>query len=248
MSGLLLAGDVYFDRLTDQGASTGLVGPINTTQLSLNTPSESVERTSKKKNSYGQVLDSVVLAQPSELTIAIDDQPADILALALLGDLEDLNQASGSVVDNVVTLPTGNKWVKLAHGNLGATVTAKLAADDSPISTAAFEVNYSLGLVRSTPGGSLDDAETAIKLTYDHAAITGSRIKGAARPTIRVRIYLDGTNLATGLPVKCNIPEAVVAPSDALDLMASEYVTTTLSGKVKLLDGETSPFYLDQES
>ena len=40
MNGLLLAGDVYFDVLDDAGASTGSVGPVNCTQCSIETPSE----------------------------------------------------------------------------------------------------------------------------------------------------------------------------------------------------------------
>lgn len=249
MSGLLLAGDVYIDRLTDAGVSTGLVGPINVTQLSLNTPSETKDRTSKKKESYGQVLDSVVLAQPTEITIAIDDQPSDILALALLGDLETINQGSGTVTDTAVTLPADNKWLKLPHGNLAEGATAKLASDDSAISPAAYEVNYALGLVRSIPDGALDTgSDTAIKLSYSHNAVAGNRIKGAVRSTIRMRLMMDGKNLANGKPVKLQVPEAVVSPTEAVDLFASEYVSTGLSGKVKLLDGETAPFYLDQEA
>ncbi|UTW12932.1 hypothetical protein [Marinobacterium rhizophilum] len=250
MSGLLLAGDVYFDRLTDAGVSTGLVGPINVTQLQINTPSESVDRTSKKKTSYGQVLDSVVLPQPTELTIAIDDQPADLLALALLGDVEVLNQASASVSAAAFTLPAANKWLKLPQGNLASAGLAVFESDGvTGIAAAAYEINYALGMIRTTPDGVLDTgSSTDIKMDYTHNAISGSRIKGAIRSIIRVKLYLDGTNLATGLPVKLQIPEAVVAPTEAVDLFASEYVSATLAGKIKLLDGETAPFYLDQES
>lgn len=250
MSGLLLAGDVYFDRLTDTGTSTGLVGPINVTQLQLNTPSESVERTSKKKDSYGQVLDSVVLPQPTEITIVIDDQPADLLALALLGDVEELNQGSGTVTLTDITLPAGNKWLKLPHGNLGDQGLELYEPDGTTlIPAAAYEVNYSLGMIRTTPGGAQDTgADVQAKISYSHNAVAGTRIKGAIRSMIRVRLFMDGKNLATGMPVKLQVPESVVAPTEAVDLFASEYVSTTLSGTVKLLDGETAPFYLDQET
>jgi len=250
MSGLLLAGDVYFDRLTDTGASTGMVGPINVTQLQLNTPSESVERTSKKKDSYGQVLDSVVLPQPTEITIVIDDQPADLLALALLGDVEELNQGSGTVTLTDITLPAGNKWLKLPHGNLGDQGLELYEQDGTTlIPAAAYEVNYSLGMIRTTPGGAKDTgADVQAKISYSHNAVAGTRIKGAIRSMIRVRLFMDGKNLATGMPVKLQVPESVVAPTEAVDLFASEYVSTTLSGTVKLLDGETAPFYLDQET
>ncbi len=247
MSGLLLAGDVYFDRFDETGNSTGLVGPLNATQLQINTPSETKDRTSKKKLSYGQALDSVTIAQPSEVAIAFDDQPAEMLAMALLGDIDTINQGSGTVTDVAVTLLTAGLWTKLVHSNIAQVgVSAKLAADDSAVAAAAYEINYAAGLIRATAGGALA-AGGDIKLTYDYAAVTGSRINGGIRPTIRARIFLDGTNLATGKPVKCDIPEASLAPTAAVDLLASEYVSTTLGGKVILRDGETAPFYLDQE-
>lgn len=104
MSGLLLAGDVYFDRFDATGNSTGLVGPLNATQLQINTPSESKDRASKKKLSYGQALDSVTIAQPSELAIAFDDQPAEMLAMALLGEIDTINQGAGNVADAVISV------------------------------------------------------------------------------------------------------------------------------------------------
>lgn len=249
MSGLLLAGDVYFDRLTDAGAPTGLVGPVNVDKLEIKTPSESKDRTSKQKGSYGQVLDSVTLAQPTEINIDINDQPADILAQAWLGDVEAINQGSGNVTLNAITLPAGNKWLKLPQGNISATGLELYQSDGTTlIAAAAYEINYSLGMIRTVAGGTLDTGSTTdAKITYAYNALTGTRIKGATRTIIRTKVYLDGTNLATGLPVKLEVPEAVLAPTDPVDLMASDYVTTKLSGKCKLVTGETAPFYLDQE-
>ncbi len=48
--------------------------------------------------------------------------------------------------------------------------------------------------------------------------------------------------------MKLEVPESVLAPTEAVDLFASEYVSATLAGKVKLVNGETAPFYLDQET
>ena len=246
MSGLLLAGDVYFDRLTDTGVSTGLVGPINATQLSINTPSETVDRTSRQKASYGQVLDSVTIPQPTEITIQFDDQPAEMLAMALLGDIEAINQGAGEVTDALITLPPAGRWAKLPHGNIASTGVSAKDEQDEPVSAAAYQINYATGMIAATADGALA-AGGEIKLSYSYAAVSGNRIKGAVRSTIRARVYLDGTNLANGKPVKCDIPLINAAPTEAVDLMASEFVSTTLGGKVLLKDGETAPFYLDQE-
>lgn len=247
MSGLLLAGDVYFDRYDDLGNLTGSVGPINTTKLEINTPSESLERPSQQKDSYGQALDDITLAQATQMAITFDDQPAELLALALMGAVEEVSQGAGNIADFALTLPSNGRWVKLPHGNLEqAGISAKLAADDSPVSDAAYEVKYAMGLVRATPGGALANGGD-IKLSYSHAATDATRIKGAMRPTARVRVLVDGTNLANGRPVKLDVPEYNCAPTSAVDLMAQQYVSTELGGKVILRDGETAPFYLDQE-
>ncbi|MBU2967059.1 hypothetical protein Q4508_12585 [Amphritea sp. 2_MG-2023] len=248
MSGLLLAGDVYFDRFDDTGNPTGLIGPLNATQLQINTPSETKDRESKKKDSYGQALDSVTIAKPSEIAIAFDDQPAEMLAMAMMGDTAPIHQGADTVSDAPITVLKAGLWTKLPHSNIAAEgLSAVLASDDSAIAATAYEVNYAAGLIRATAGGALAAGDD-IKLSYEYAAISGSRISGGVRPTINARIFLDGTNLATGKPVKCEIPKASLAPSAAVDLLASEYVSTTLGGKLILKTGEAAPFYLDQES
>ncbi|WP_027853389.1 hypothetical protein [Marinobacterium litorale] len=250
MSGLLLAGDVYIDRLTDTGVSTGLVGPINVTQLALQTPSEKVQRPSKRKSTYGQTLDTVTLPQPTTINMVIDDQPADLLAMAMLGDVEQINQGSGNVSLADVTLKAGNKWTKLPHGNLADSGLALYESDGTtPIAAPAFEVNYALGMIRTTPGGAQDTgSDVSAKITYDYSAIAGTRIKAGTRSQIRMKIFMDGTNLANGLPCKLEVPEAAIAPTEAVDLFSSTYVSTTLAGDVKLVDGETAPYYFDQET
>lgn len=76
----MLAGDVYIDRLTDDGVSTGYLDPVNTTKLAITQPDPDVKtRVSNMKDTLGQALDSVNFPKPAELSIAIDDQPADIL-------------------------------------------------------------------------------------------------------------------------------------------------------------------------
>lgn len=249
MSGLLLAGDVYFDRYSDTGVSTGLIGPINVTQLALNSPSEKVQRPSKRKETYGQTLDSVTLPQPTTLSMTFDDQPADLLAMAMLGDTEAINQGSDSVSLSAITLPAGNKWLKLPHGNL-AEAGLELFEDDgtTSIAAAAYEINYALGMVRTTPGGAKDtDTDVTAKISYSYNAITGTRINAGTRSKIDMRIYLDGKNLATGKPCKLEVPKFAGAPTEAVDLFASEFVSTSLEGDVILMDGEKAPYYFDEE-
>lgn len=244
MSGLLLAGDVFLDRYDDNGVSTGMVGPLNSTQLQIQTPTDQINRTSQRKDDYGQALDSVNVAQPNTISVVFDDQPAEMLTMALLGDQEVLNQAAGSVSDIEVTLPAGQRWVSLPHANLTDEISATLASDDSQVDTSAYEVNYAAGLIRATAAGALADGGT-IHLSYGYAARSGTRISGGIRPSVRCRLLLDGRNMANGKAVRLDIPMANVAPNEAVDFMATEFVSTTLNGNLILMDGEAAPFYLD---
>lgn len=246
MSGLLLAGDFFFNRLTDDGQETSWEGPLNTTQLSLNTPSNRVNRLSKKKASYGQALSSVTIAQPSEITIVLDDQPATVLAMAMLGDIATVNDASGTVADEAVTLPANGGWAALAKRNLAAEgLGAKLATDDEVIPMAQIEVNFALGMIRGKPGTAMA-AGGAIKFSYQHNAISGRKVRGGVKSQTRLKIRGDMRNLDTGKDVHVEVFECSVAPTAAVDLMASEFVSTTLGGVVKLVDGQTEPFALTE--
>lgn len=246
MSGLLLAGDFYLNRLTDSGQETSWEGPLNTTQLSVNTASNRVNRLSKKRGSYGQALSSVTIAQPTEITIALDDQPASVLAMALLGDIATVNQASGNVTDEAVTLPANGGWATLANRNLASEgLEAKQAADDAEIPIAQIEVNYALGMIRGKPGTAMA-AGGAIKFSYQHNAISGTKVRGGIKSQTRLKIRGDMKNLDTGKMVHFDVPECSVAPTAAVDLMASEFVTTTLGGVVKLVEGQTEPFTLTE--
>ena len=70
-SGLLLAGNVYISSILSAGAYGPAIGPINVSQLQLTPPTtEEKSRTSNKKDSFGQTLDSVqVPKDPAKLTI-----------------------------------------------------------------------------------------------------------------------------------------------------------------------------------
>lgn len=243
MSGLMLSGNIFIDRLTDTGQSTGLIGPINVTQLAINTPSNEAVRTSRKKASFGQALDVVKTAAPTEITIAFDDQPAELLAMALLGDTAVINQGSGTATDEAVTLPANQRWVQLAHSNLAeAGITGAIVSPAGPLNVAAdLEINYAAGLVRAKKGGAME-AGGAITLTYQYNAISGMAVKGGLRPQIRARIVGDMKNLATGKNAKLDVPEASLAPTNPVDFMAAEFVSTTLGGKIKLLEGKDAPF------
>ena len=118
MSGLLVAGNFFVDRLNAQGQSTGIIGPINTTKLAIKTDADEKVRGSKKKDSYGQALSVVKIAKPVEVEWSFDDQPAELIAMALLGDTQVLNTGSGTLTDEAVTLPDNQRWIQIGRAHV----------------------------------------------------------------------------------------------------------------------------------
>lgn len=241
MPGLMLAGDVYIDRLTDTGAPTGYLDPVNTTKLAITQPDPDVKtRISNMKDTLGQALDSVSFPKPAELSIAIDDQPAEILAMALLGSVVGYSQTSGSVVDEPVTLVLG-KWVPLSKRSINATgvVVSKASAPTVPLVEGTdYAINRAAGLIKALNTG----AAVACLVDYGYAAVTGSTVTGGTRPICKARILVDGKNLATGKPCMLEIDEATLSPTGEVDLLNGEYVTTELKGTMRTLPGKTDPY------
>lgn len=241
MSGLMLAGDVYIDRLTDDGVATGYLDPVNTTKLAITQPDPDTKtRVSNMKDTLGQALDSVNFPKPAELSIAIDDQPASILAMALLGSVEAVSQGSGTVTDEAKTLVL-DKWVKLDKRNINSSgfSLATAAVPGTPLVEGTdYQVNRAAGLVKALNSG----AAVACLIDYGYAAVEGSKVTGGTRPICKCKIFVDGKNLASGKLCTLEIDEATLSPTGEIDLLNGEFVTTELKGTMKTLDGMTNPY------
>lgn len=248
MNGLLVAGNFFVDRLNAQGQSTGIIGPINTTKLAIKTDADEKVRGSRKKESYGQALSVVKIAKPAEVEWSFDDQPAELIAMALLGDTQVVNSGSGTLTDEAVTLPDNQRWVQLPKTNFATLgFTVKKDATTLVLGT-DYEVNYALGLVRALKGGAVE-AGGAVTVSGQHNAISGTLVRGGIKAQTRERVFGEGTNLETGKPIKLDIFDASLKPTAALDFAASEFVSATLAGKAQLVAGKDHPFeYLELDA
>lgn len=248
MAGLLLAGDLFLDRLTDAGASTGLLGPLNGVKLAISNPDpEAKERVSRMKDTLGQALDVVNIPKPAELSIDIDDQPPEILALALIGSIEDTTQGAGSATDEAITL-IPDRWVELGHRNIVAAgfSIATAAAPSTPLVAGTdYVVDYAAGMIKALSTGAIATS-TACLADYSYSASTGKRINGGANPIANCRIVLNGKNLVTGKAARLEVDFATLSPTGEIDLLSGEFVTTQLKGKMKTLEGETAPYRYEE--
>ncbi|MCG9761076.1 hypothetical protein CKO50_17075 [Pseudoalteromonas sp. HM-SA03] len=246
--GYLIAGNVFVQRLNANGQPDGgVIGPINTTKLAIKTEAESKVRTSNKKADYGQALDDVRIAKPTTVSWAFDDQPAELVALALMGEVATINDASGQLTDKPVTLPADHKWVELGHKNF-AEVGMDVKQGATPLTLHTdYEVNFALGLIRALPGGAVESGG-AVTFTGQYNARSGKRIKGGLKSQSRLRLFGEGENLANGKQVEFDIYDVSMSPTSELDLASTEYVGAELEGTAKVKAGKDAPFVVDEIS
>lgn len=244
MSGLIAEGTLYLNRKVN-GVAQGIKRIPGVVRFSIQPSSERVENRSKDKGKYGQVTDTVVLPQPTVFSVTIGEVDGEALAIALMGDLETLDIASGSVTDEAVTAKLGS-FVKLANKNLTAESVVVTSTDDvtTYVEGEDYEINYSLGMIMALASGDIADA-ASIKVDYDHGAIAGSRINGSTRPEVRGEFILDGRNLADGRELSITVDEAVIAAESEVDFMSDEFVQLEMTGTMNTLAGKNQPYVVD---
>lgn len=238
--GFLGAGDLYISRYVN-GAFEAFKGPYECTKFEIKPNIELKEMTSRGKNTYGQVIESVALQQPADLTVDLPEVNKESLAIALLGTAAALSQTSGSLTDEAVNAKL-DAWVALSKAawsadpvvtNTGGATTYVLGTD--------YIVNRDLGWIKALPGGAITDNQ-ALEVSVAYNAITGTEIKGATSADVRARFKLDGKNQADGLPCIVTVHEVVVAADSAFDFLADDFNTVSLPGRMKTPVGFTEPF------
>jgi hypothetical protein len=120
MSGFLGSGDLYMDRLADDGSDTGFSLAGNATQFAIQEETETKERISTGRDTYGQALDTASIKKPAKISITLDELNKENLSMALLGDITSLSQGSGIGEVEFVTAKA-DKFVQLANANLAQT-------------------------------------------------------------------------------------------------------------------------------
>lgn len=240
--GFVGAGDVYVERLID-GVSQGLKGPFEADSLSITPSVNTIQNTSKGRYTYGQVIDAVNIAQPTEFTLALKEVTGDTLAIAFLGTTSAYSDASGTLTDASVTIPKVGEWIALGKKNLAALVTVETAATGGTtlVEGTDYRLNRPMGWIMALEGGAID-AGDSVFVTGAYAGATGTLIKGSTRTEVRARIFFDGINQADGRQCTAEIYEAVLSPDSEFDFLGDEFGTVNLTGTLKTPVGKDAPY------
>ena len=243
-NGLLVAGDLYIDRLDADGNSTGYMPVSNATQMALEQEIEFQDLTSRRKDTYGQTLATVPIPQPGEVNLTLDEINRQNLAIALLGEMEEINTSGETFTATEVTLK-GYNWTPIGERSLkeeGFTVEKDATELTRGVD---YEVNWAMGLIRAIKGSENVTEGDTVQVSGETNAMSGARIKGSVRPVVRAKLMLDGRNMVDNRRLIVTVDEATLRPTEAVDLLSEEFATLPMTGRMRTLSGKDAPYTVE---
>lgn len=244
MSGLICAGNVHIALLNDDGSFAGFLDIKNTTKLALS-PGEGEEkqRISKQRDSYGQVLDSIIIPGIPTASLSFDEADAETVGMALLGTLAPITLTSQTRTDVAMTVTALGVWLELGDRYINPTGFA--IKDEAGTATYVQGVDYvvdlTMGLIKFLATGAIAE-DDVVEKTYTTRATTGTRIQASRKNQIKARILLNGKNLADGRGLVVEVPQCTLKSASEFDALSSDYVVTELSGSIV---GDYTVDYID---
>lgn len=241
--GFLGAGNLYMARFVG-GVLQPREGPFECNKFSIKPNVEIKELTSKGRDTYGQVVESTTIAQPADLEIELTEVNKESLAIAMLGTVAVLNQASGTLTDEPIVIATLNQWYPASKANWTGNPTVEhTSGSPAYVEGTDYIVDKQMGWIKALPGGAIAAAQT-VHLTTTYAASKGYDIKGMTDAQLRVRFWFAGKNQADGLQTMVTVYEAVIAADSEFDFLQDDFGTVTLPGRMKTPAGFTEPFLI----
>lgn len=239
--GFLGAGDLYIARYAG-GVVQAWQGPYECTKFEIKPNVELKEMTSKGRNTYGQVIESVAIPQPADLTVDLPEVNRESLAIALLGTVAAVSQTGGTLTDEVVTVTALDTWIPLSKASF-TSITAATSLGVALTEGIDFITDKQLGWIKvlSTNDNSVIAGDT-IKVSGAYATTTGDEIKGMTNAQLRAKFKLVGKNFADDLPYTVTVHEAIIAADSAFDFLQDDFASVSLPGRMKTPAGFTEPF------
>jgi hypothetical protein len=238
--GFIGAGDVYLAPINADGSLGKMVDVGNTTKLSIAPKSDIKEQKSRKRDSYGDVLETAALKQPAEVSMTLETVNRENLRYAFMGVDATYSQASGSIA-NEVTVARLDGWVQLSKEEISAVVLTNSAGTTTYVLGTDYVLNTRLGMYKALSTGTITEAQS-LQADFSHAAFTGAAIRGGQQAQIRAYMLLDGVNKVDDSIGILEVYEVLLTPSGEFDWFKDDFNTIDLSGKLKTPVGRTESF------
>ena len=239
--GFIGAGNVFLARFVN-GVAGPYQGPYETTKFEIKPNVDVKEMVSKGRDTYGQVIESVAIPAPADLTIDLAEVNKESLAIAMLGTVGAISQTAGNLTAEAIADIKLDQWYPLSKYNLTGNPTVMKGATEM-VNGEDYVVDKAMGWIKFLPTGELllnDD----VTVSSAYAAATGNEIRGMTDPQLRVKVRFEGKNFVDNLPVRVLIHEAIIAADSAFDFLQDDFASISLPGRMKTPTGLTEPFII----
>lgn len=244
--GFLGAGDLYIARFVG-GVLQPFEGPFECKKFEIKPNVDLKEMTSKGRTTYGQVIESVAVPKPADLSVELPEVNKASLAIALLGTVAATTQSAGTLTDELVTVTALDTWYPLSKASFSS-ITAKDSTDTNIVEGVDFITDKQLGWIKVLSSSTIVTAGEVIKVSGAHLATTGDEIKGMTDANLRARFKLVGKNFVDGKAYVVSVHEAVIAADSAFDFLQDDFASVSLPGRMKTPTGFTEPFTVALQS
>jgi hypothetical protein len=242
--GFLGSGDLYIARYVN-GAPLPYEGPYECARFEIKPNVNLVEMTSKGRASYGQVIESVTIPQPADLTVDLPEVNKESLAIALLGTSAAVSQTAGTLTNENVTNSAFDRWFPLTKAYF-STITAQDSTNQSLTEGEDFITDKQLGWIKFLATSTKVTVGEVVRVSGTFQAASGNDIKVMTNPQLRARFKLVGKNFADDLPYEVTVYEAVIAADSAFDFLQDNFAAISLPGRMKTPAGFTEPALVRQ--
>lgn len=241
--GFLGSGDLYIRRMVG-GVFGPWQGKYECKKFEIKPNVDTKEMTSKGRDTYGQVLESVVIPLPADLTVDMAEVNKETMAIAMMGTVAAISQSSGTLTAVDVLDVVLDTWIPLTKHHLtGNPTVTNAGASVTYVQGVDYLIDKVMGWFRPLSTGSIV-AASDLKFTSTYAAATGQEIRGMTDPQLRVQFRLEGKNFADGLAYHVTVYEAVIAADSAFDFLQDDFATVSLPGRMKTPVGYNEPFII----
>ena len=238
-NGLIYSGKTYIRNLMIPGA--GFVDVGNVTSLALKSESESKERISKQKGTYGVALDSINTPKPTTFSMKCDTFDRHNLAMALMGQDVDFNQTEETVTDAIIEIGQQGQWYSLGKTNIDPDTVALKTSPDTVVDKTAYQVHAGLGMIQINEGSNTVLAGDSIKASFKTKAVKGFQIQAGVLDNLKLEIMVEGENRTTGKAGTLHIPSVSVGADSEIDWFGDDFAESSLAGTV-VKAGDKAPY------
>lgn len=173
------AGDLYIARQV-AGVWQEYNGPYGCSKFEIKPNVSLKEQISKGRDTYGQVIETVALQQPADLSVELTEVNRETLTIALLGTTFALAQVAGTLTSEPIVAKS-DKWAVLSKANLTGTTTV------------------TGGAVAAAVTGAIALTTLTVSAVTSGALSVGQTITGAGMTTgTRIVVQLTGTTGGVG--------------------------------------------------